>query len=227
MKSPEPLLNSDNQPPSHTPAQTMNGLEGSRPGSLAQPEPLGEESQGLSRKRVVRVVRKVVRKVLPGEASGSTKELGRDVKSPEPASPAKKEEKVPPRLVSPPPLPASSPKPEPKETGPKDEISVGLRSLMSRGKTKQHRPRLRPAEKQEEEKPPEPKTPPVGKEPEKPGSPSPAEEEGPVATPDPKAKQEQMVQPSGTKVEPTQVAPQKAAAPGQAKVHTSVCSLDR
>ncbi|XP_043386943.1 unconventional myosin-XVIIIa isoform X2 [Chelonia mydas] len=217
VKSPEPLLNGDNQPPSHTPAQTMNGLEGSRPGSLAQPEPLGEESQGLSRKRVVRVVRKVVRKVLPGEASGSTKELGRDVKSPEPASPAKKEEKVPPRLVSPPPLPASSPKPEPKETGPKDEISVGLRSLMSRGKTKQHRPRLRPAEKQEEEKPPEPKTPPVGKEPEKPGSPSPVEEEGPVATPDPKAKQEQMVQPSGTKVEPTQVAPQKAAAPGQAK----------
>ncbi|EMP37792.1 Myosin-XVIIIa [Chelonia mydas] len=220
VKSPEPLLNGDNQPPSHTPAQTMNGLEGSRPGSLAQPEPLGEESQGLSRKRVVRVVRKVVRKVLPGEASGSTKELGRDVKSPEPASPAKKEEKVPPRLVSPPPLPASSPKPEPKETGPKDEISVGLRSLMSRGKTKQHRPRLRPAEKQEEEKPPEPKTPPVGKEPEKPGSPSPAEEEGPVATPDPKAKQEQMVQPSGTKVEPTQVAPQKAAAPGQAKAKT-------
>ncbi|XP_043386946.1 unconventional myosin-XVIIIa isoform X5 [Chelonia mydas] len=218
VKSPEPLLNGDNQPPSHTPAQTMNGLEGSRPGSLAQPEPLGEESQGLSRKRVVRVVRKVVRKVLPGEASGSTKELGRDVKSPEPASPAKKEEKVPPRLVSPPPLPASSPKPEPKETGPKDEISVGLRSLMSRGKTKQHRPRLRPAEKQEEEKPPEPKTPPVGKEPEKPGSPSPVEEEGPVATPDPKAKQEQMVQPSGTKVEPTQVAPQKAAAPGQAKL---------
>ncbi|CAM4679283.1 unnamed protein product [Caretta caretta] len=210
VKSPEPLLNGDNQPPSHTPAQTMNGLEGSRPGSLAQPEPLREESQGLSRKRVVRVVRKVVRKVLPGEASGNTKELGRDVKSPEPASPAKKEEKAPPRVVSPPPLPASSPKSEPKEPGPKDEISVGLRSLMSRGKTKQHRPRLRPVEKQEEEKPPEPKTPPVGKEPEKPGSPSPAEEEGPVATPDPKTKQEQMV-------EPTHVAPQKAAAPGQAK----------
>ncbi|CAM5164421.1 unnamed protein product [Eretmochelys imbricata] len=210
VKSPEPLLNGDNQPHSHTPAQTMNGLEGSRPGSLAQPEPLGEESQGLSRKRVVRVVRKVVRKVLPGEASGSTKELGRDVKSPEPASPAKKEEKAPPRVVCPPPLPASSPKSEPKEPGPKDEISVGLRSLMSRGKTKQHRPRLRPVEKQEEEKPPEPKTPPVGKEPEKPGSPSPAEEEGPVATPDPKTKQEQMV-------EPTHVAPQKAAAPGQAK----------
>ncbi|XP_065429524.1 unconventional myosin-XVIIIa isoform X19 [Chrysemys picta bellii] len=213
VKSPEPLLNGDNQPPSLAPAQTMNGLEGSRAGSLAQPEPLGAESQGLSRKRVVRVVRKVVRKVLPGEDSGSTKELGRDVKSPEPASPAKKEEKAPPRVVSPPPLPASSPKPEPKETGPKDEISVGLRSLMSRGKTKQHRPRLRPAE----EKAPKLKTPAVGKEPEKPGSPSPAQEEGPVATPHPKAKQEQTVQPSGAKVEPAQVAPQKAAALGQAK----------
>nr|XP_042713945.1 unconventional myosin-XVIIIa isoform X23 [Chrysemys picta bellii] len=216
VKSPEPLLNGDNQPPSLAPAQTMNGLEGSRAGSLAQPEPLGAESQGLSRKRVVRVVRKVVRKVLPGEDSGSTKELGRDVKSPEPASPAKKEEKAPPRVVSPPPLPASSPKPEPKETGPKDEISVGLRSLMSRGKTKQHRPRLRPAE----EKAPKLKTPAVGKEPEKPGSPSPAQEEGPVATPHPKAKPEQTVQPSGAKVEPTQVAPQKAAALGQAKAKT-------
>ncbi|XP_034608427.1 unconventional myosin-XVIIIa isoform X10 [Trachemys scripta elegans] len=218
VKSPEPLLNGDNQPPSLAPAQTMNGLEGSRAGSLAQPEPLEAESQDLSRKRVVRVVRKVVRKVLPGEDSGSTKELGRDVKSPEPASPAKKEEKAPPRVVSPPPLPASPPRPEPKETGPKDDISVGLRSLMSRGKTKQHRPRLRAAEKQEEEKPPKLKTPAVGREPEKPGSPSPAQEEGPVATPHPKAKQEQTVQPSGAKVEPAQVAPQEAAALGQAKL---------
>ncbi|XP_034608429.1 unconventional myosin-XVIIIa isoform X12 [Trachemys scripta elegans] len=220
VKSPEPLLNGDNQPPSLAPAQTMNGLEGSRAGSLAQPEPLEAESQDLSRKRVVRVVRKVVRKVLPGEDSGSTKELGRDVKSPEPASPAKKEEKAPPRVVSPPPLPASPPRPEPKETGPKDDISVGLRSLMSRGKTKQHRPRLRAAEKQEEEKPPKLKTPAVGREPEKPGSPSPAQEEGPVATPHPKAKQEQTVQPSGAKVEPAQVAPQEAAALGQAKAKT-------
>nr|XP_032644636.1 unconventional myosin-XVIIIa isoform X7 [Chelonoidis abingdonii] len=218
VKSPEPLLNGENQPPSHAPALTMNGLQGSRAGSLAQPELLGEESQGLSRKRVVRVVRKVVRKVLPGEDSGSTKELGRDGKSPEPASPAKKEEKAPPRVMSSPPLPVSSPKSEPKETGPKDEISVGLRSLMSRGKTKQHRLRLRPAEKQEEEKRPELKTLPVGKEPEKPGSPSAAQEEGPVATPDPKAKQEQTVQPSGAKVEPIQVAPQNAAAQGQAKL---------
>nr|XP_032644637.1 unconventional myosin-XVIIIa isoform X8 [Chelonoidis abingdonii] len=220
VKSPEPLLNGENQPPSHAPALTMNGLQGSRAGSLAQPELLGEESQGLSRKRVVRVVRKVVRKVLPGEDSGSTKELGRDGKSPEPASPAKKEEKAPPRVMSSPPLPVSSPKSEPKETGPKDEISVGLRSLMSRGKTKQHRLRLRPAEKQEEEKRPELKTLPVGKEPEKPGSPSAAQEEGPVATPDPKAKQEQTVQPSGAKVEPIQVAPQNAAAQGQAKAKT-------
>ncbi|XP_030392047.1 unconventional myosin-XVIIIa isoform X5 [Gopherus evgoodei] len=217
VKTPEPLLNGENQLPSQAPARSMNGLQGSRAGSLAQPEPLGEESQGLSRKRVVRVVRKVVRKVLPGEDSGCTKEQGRDGKSPEPASSAKKEEKAPPRVMSSPPLPASFPKPEPKETGPKDEISVGLRSLMSRGKTKQHRPRLRLAEKQEEEKPRELKTPPVRKEPEKPGSPSPAQEEGPVATPGPRAKQEQTVQPSGAKVEPVQVAPQNAAALGQAK----------
>ncbi|XP_074869502.1 unconventional myosin-XVIIIa isoform X4 [Carettochelys insculpta] len=170
-ESPEPLLNGTSQPPCQAPAQPR--------AATAEPlAPLAEESQGLSRRRVVRVVRKVVRKVLPGEDSGSAREPGRAGKSPQPA---KQEETALPRVGSPPPLPVASP-----ETGPKDEISVGLRSLMSRGKTKQHRPRLGPAEKQEEEKPPEVRMPLLARDPEA-GCPVPAEENGPVASPDPAA----------------------------------------
>ncbi|KAL8198976.1 UNVERIFIED_CONTAM: Unconventional myosin-XVIIIa [Gekko kuhli] len=169
-KSPEPLLNGEAQD-SCALGQAMNGLEGSRGGSsLAPPEPPADDAQGLSRKRVVRVVRKVVRKVLPGEES---KEPSREIKSPEPA---KKEEKPPsrvlsppprvlspaPRVLSPPPRQPPASKPEPKQAAPKDEISVGLKSLMSRGRTKDHRPRSRLSDKKEEEKPRETeKTPPL------------------------------------------------------------------
>lgn len=127
-----------------------NGLEG------AAPEAQGDDGQGLSRRKVVRVVRKVVRKVLPGEEAGSAKEPGRDAKSPEPVPPPRKEEAgraaVPAPPAPPPPpavLPAAPAKPEPK-----DEISEGLKTLMAKGKTKEHRPRPRPGDRQE--KPREP-----------------------------------------------------------------------
>nr|XP_034995625.1 unconventional myosin-XVIIIa isoform X5 [Zootoca vivipara] len=175
VKSPEPLLNGDTQH-SCPPGQAMNGLEGSQgTGSSTQPEAPADDAQGLSRKRVVRVVRKVVRKVLPGEDSGGSKEPGRDVKSTEPS---KKEEKPaakvqpsparvlspgPARVLSPSPRPPSSLKSEPKEAAPKDDLSVGLKSLMSRGRTREHRPRAKlPEKKEEEKKPPEKtKTPPL------------------------------------------------------------------
>uniref|UniRef100_A0ABM5ENN8 Unconventional myosin-XVIIIa isoform X2 n=1 Tax=Pogona vitticeps TaxID=103695 RepID=A0ABM5ENN8_9SAUR len=150
VKSPEPpLLNGDAQ---HS-GQAMNGQEGGAPGP--QSESVGEDAQGLSRKRVVRVVRKVVRKVLPGE------ETPRDLKSPEPS---KKEEKPPTkapspptRMLSPSPRPPSlvSSKPEPKQSAPKDDLSTGLKNLMSRGRSKEHRPRSRLSERKEEANPPE------------------------------------------------------------------------
>lgn len=134
-KSPEPVLN----------GAAVNGLEG--PAAEAQ----GEDGQGLSRRKVVRVVRKVVRKVLPGEDAGSTKEPGRDAKSPEPVPPPRKEETgragVPAPPAPPPPptvVPSGPAKPEPK-----DEISEGLKTLMAKGKTKEHRPRLRQGDRQE------------------------------------------------------------------------------
>lgn len=128
----------------------VNGLEG--PAAEAQ----GDDDQGLSRRKVVRVVRKVVRKVLPGEDAGNAKEPGRDAKSPEPVPPPRKEETsrtgVPAPPAPPPPpavLPSTPAKPEPK-----DEISEGLKTLMAKGKTKEHRPRLRPGDRQEKSREP-------------------------------------------------------------------------
>uniref|UniRef100_A0A8C4UUF9 Myosin XVIIIA n=1 Tax=Falco tinnunculus TaxID=100819 RepID=A0A8C4UUF9_FALTI len=155
-KSPEPVLN----------RAAVNGLEG--PAAEGQ----GDDGQGLSRRRVVRVVRKVVRKVLPGEDAGSAKEPGRDTKSPEPVPPPRKE-----------------------ETEPKDEISAGLKTLMAKGKTKEHRPRLRPGDRQEK-------------------SPEPARGDAkPSLSPGTKAKPEPLVQSSGGKAEPAKASALKPTAP--------------
>lgn len=169
-KSPEPVLN----------GAAVNGLEA--PATEAQ----GDDGQGLSRRRVVRVVRKVVRKVLPGEDTGSAKEPGRDTKSPEPVPPPRKEESsrpavpAPPAPPPPPAVPAAPAKPEPK-----DEISAGLKTLMAKGKTKEHRPRLRPGDRREEK------------------SPEPAGGDAkPSLSPSAEAKAEPLVQPSGGKTEP-------------------------
>nr|XP_023411987.1 unconventional myosin-XVIIIa isoform X1 [Loxodonta africana] len=123
---------------SPTPALTMNG-----PGATSAEAP-SEETQGLSRKRVANAVRKVVSKVLPGEEPGSAKEpLGRGVKSPEHPARGKRGEKaaLSPKPPPPPPPPPAPPKPEAKKEAAKDELSVGLRSLMSRAKGKDHKPR--------------------------------------------------------------------------------------
>ncbi|KAM6192324.1 uncharacterized protein WM294_011890 [Sarcoramphus papa] len=175
-KSPEPVLN----------GAPVNGLEG--PAAEAQ----GDDDQGLSRRRVVRVVRKVVRKVLPGEDAGSAKEPGRDAKSPGPVPPPRKEETgrpaipAPPAAPPPPTVPAAPAKPEPK-----DEISAGLKTLMAKGKTKEHRPRLRPGDRREEKS-----LEPTGG------------DAKPSLSPGAEAKPEPLVQPSGGKAEPA-----KASAP--------------
>uniref|UniRef100_A0A480SFY7 Unconventional myosin-XVIIIa n=1 Tax=Sus scrofa TaxID=9823 RepID=A0A480SFY7_PIG len=120
-------------------ALTMNG-----PGAASAEGP-GEEAQGLSRKRVANAVRKVVSKVLPGEEPGITKEPpGRGLRSPEQPARGKRGEKAAsgPR-PPPPPAPPAPPKPEAKKEAAKDELSVGLRSLMSRGRSKDHKPRGR------------------------------------------------------------------------------------
>lgn len=194
-KSPEPVLNG-----------AANGPEGPAAGTEAQ----GDDGQGLSRRRVVRVVRKVVRKVLPGEDAGGAREPPRDVKSPEPVPPPRKEEPAPPAPPPPPPtVPAAPAKPEPK-----DEISAGLKTLMAKGKTKEHRPRLRPGDRREE-KSPEPSG---GKGAATPGSPPAAGDAKPSVSPGAKAKPEPLAQPSGGKAEPPKASAPKPTALERHKV---------
>lgn len=181
-KSLEPVLNG-----------ATNGPEGPRAGGDAQ----GDDGQGLSRRRVVRVVRKVVRKVLPGDDAG-------EVKPPEPMPPPRKEETVPPAPPPPPPpaKPSAPAKPEPK-----DEISAGLTTLMAKGKTKEHRARVRPGDRREE-KSPEPAA----------GDAKPAASPGAKATPEPPAR------PSGGKAEPAKASAPKPTALERhkvARVHTA------
>jgi len=187
-KSPEPVLN----------GAAVNGLEGPGAGSEAQ----GDDGQGLSRRRVVRVVRKVVRKVLPGEDAGSAKQPGRDAKSPEPVPPPRKDDTgrpavpAPPTPPPPPVVPAAPAKPEPK-----DEISAGLKTLMAKGRTKEHRPRLRPGDRREEK------------------SPEPAGGDAkPSLSPSTKAKPEPPVQPLGGKAEPAKASAPKPTALERHKV---------
>lgn len=151
--------------PASTPA--MNG-----PAAPSADGP-SEEAQGLSRKRVANAVRKVVSRVLPGEEPGSAKEPpARGVRSPEHPARGKKGEKAAPGpKPPPPPVPPAPPKPEAKKEAPKDELSVGLRSLMSRGRGKDHKPRGRQSPGKAEK--------PSNQEPGssgKPGSPAPPEE---------------------------------------------------
>ncbi|XP_074175977.1 unconventional myosin-XVIIIa isoform X9 [Rhinolophus sinicus] len=126
---------------SPAPTLAMNGLE------AASAEGPSEEAPGLSRKRVANAVRKVVSRVLPGEEPGSSKEtLSRGVKSSEHPARGKKVEKAAPGPKPPPPPPPpppAPPKPEAKKEATKDELSMGLRSLMSRGRGKDHKPRSR------------------------------------------------------------------------------------
>ncbi|XP_063258737.1 unconventional myosin-XVIIIa isoform X4 [Prinia subflava] len=177
-KSPEPVLN----------GAAVNGLEG--PAAEAQ----GDDGQGLSRRKVVRVVRKVVRKVLPGEDGGGAKEPGRDAKSPEPVPPPRKEETGRPGVPAPPapPPPPAVVSSAPAKPEPKDEISEGLKTLMAKGKTKEHRPRPRAGDRQEKCREP------AGGD----AQPSP----GAAAKPEP------PVQPSGGKAEPAKASALKPTA---------------
>lgn len=105
------------------------------------------DDQGLTRKKVIKVVRRVVRKVLPsdeGETTSPTQPLD---KAPEASKPEAEPVKSKPNVTS-----AFSFKHDTIKTEDKDDISQGLTSLMVRGRTREPRPRLRKDEKLELEK---------------------------------------------------------------------------
>ncbi|XP_044139595.1 unconventional myosin-XVIIIa isoform X9 [Bufo gargarizans] len=149
VTSPEPVQNGDEKP-----ASTMQRAESAKSINSGA----GSEESG-TKKKVVKVVRKMVRKVIPQEDAGGKNE------------PAQGQEKIQPQ--SPIPQAPAVPKAEAKKE--KDDISVGLTSLMTRGKTKEHKHRFKLPEKKVEpasEKVASP-TPPVEKPSEKSSSPDP------------------------------------------------------
>ncbi|XP_053562144.1 unconventional myosin-XVIIIa isoform X3 [Bombina bombina] len=103
-----------------------------------QTEPVPDEP-GVTKKKVVKVVKKMVRKVMPQDDAGSRKEVIQSVGS-------KNIDKI----VSPVPKTPPTPKIETKKENPKDDISAGLTNLMSRGKMKEHRQKVKPPEKKAE-----------------------------------------------------------------------------
>ncbi|XP_073902604.1 unconventional myosin-XVIIIa isoform X4 [Castor canadensis] len=220
-RSPQPATSpvpseSSQRAKSPAPTLTMNGL-----GAASAKGP-SEEAQGLSRKQVANAVRKVVSKVLPGEEPGSAKEPpGRGAKSPEHPARGKRGEKAAssPKPPPPPPPPPAPPKPQTKKEAAKDELSIGLRSLMSRGRGKDHKPRGK--QSPGKEKPPSQETGSLGK----PGFPdrvdSP-EKEGSPAKPETPEKQyssvpqRELVDPGSAGLKPNLAGEQqaKSLAPG-------------
>ncbi|XP_063811986.1 unconventional myosin-XVIIIa isoform X5 [Pseudophryne corroboree] len=162
VTSPAPVLNGDAM---QSDKKTSSTLQQAKSTTSVSTEKLPEEAGG-TKKKVVKVVRKMVRKVIPQEETGkSVHPQGQNLDS-------KKGEKAQPQTPVPPAPP--TPKTEAKKENPKDEISMGLTSLMTRGKMKDHRQRTKPPEKKSEpagEKVTSP-VPPIEKAPEKPTTPT-------------------------------------------------------
>lgn len=139
---PDPVLNSDQEHNGIVGKNMANGTTDLELTGTNQVDTADE--QGLTRKKVVKVVRRVVKKVMSdkGEAMAPTKPSD---KTPE-AEPAKA---VPSALVSKPATPSFSFKHNAIKTEDKDDISQGLTSLMVRGRTREPRPRLRRDERLE------------------------------------------------------------------------------
>ncbi|XP_061105154.1 unconventional myosin-XVIIIa-like isoform X4 [Conger conger] len=141
LKSPEPPR------PAASPWQSRdNKSNGALNGAEKPASSAASEDQGLTRKKVVKVVRRVARRLMPGEEEAHP-----------PAPPAEPAHPV--SVPKAPKAPALSFKHDSVKKEEKDDISVGLTSLMGRGRTKDHRPRFRapdrkaePPENREEEK---------------------------------------------------------------------------
>uniref|UniRef100_A0A8C1GXW3 Myosin XVIIIAb n=1 Tax=Cyprinus carpio TaxID=7962 RepID=A0A8C1GXW3_CYPCA len=140
--SPEPLLNGESK---------MNcTLKGNvkTTASASQPE-LTEDLQGGSHKKVVKVVRRVVRRVVPDEEDTATTPAAMSPEPPKPSlEPQKPEPASVPKVVK---MPVFSFKHDSIKKEERDDISAGLTSLMTRGRTREPRPRIRKDEPLEKE----------------------------------------------------------------------------
>ncbi|XP_070685375.1 neurofilament heavy polypeptide-like [Pempheris klunzingeri] len=110
------------------------------------------DDQGLTRKKVVKVVRRVVRKVLPTELDEVTAQTQPSDKAPEAVKPAAEPAKAASAAAAASKAPSMvgfSFKHDVIKTEDKDDISRGLTNFMTRGRTREPRPRIRKEERPE------------------------------------------------------------------------------
>uniref|UniRef100_A0A665WQ73 Myosin XVIIIAb n=1 Tax=Echeneis naucrates TaxID=173247 RepID=A0A665WQ73_ECHNA len=149
--SPEPNTNSERKQNGTVSKSFVNGTANGNVkapgGSTNQTDATDDHS--LTRKKVVKVVRSVVRKVLPSE----------EAETASPTNTRQEAAKTAAVKAVPPPTPASEAKPKTPagftfkhdiiKTEDKDDISRGLKSLMIRGRTREPRPRVHKEERPE------------------------------------------------------------------------------
>ncbi|XP_071374629.1 uncharacterized protein [Centroberyx affinis] len=148
--SPEPVMNGDSKQNGTVNKSAVNGTASGNIKVMGTGTILPDvtDDQGLTRKKVVKVVRRVVRKVLPTDEEEATVLTQTATKALEPARPGPE-----PAKLAPTPAPASAPrgfkmsafsfKHDTIHKEEKDDISQGLSSLMGRGRTREPRPRIR------------------------------------------------------------------------------------
>ncbi|XP_078140147.1 uncharacterized protein LOC139916550 [Centroberyx gerrardi] len=164
--SPEPVMNGDSKQNGTVNKSVVNGTASGNIKVMGTSTILPDvtDDQGLTRKKVVKVVRRVVRKVLPTDEEEATVLTQTSTKALEPAKPGPEPAKLAPTPASVPrgsKMSAFSFKHDTIHKEEKDDISQGLSSLMGRGRTREPRPRIRkdeplekvePVEKKEEKK---------------------------------------------------------------------------
>lgn len=154
--SPEPVMNSEREQNGLTGKSMVNGTANGNiklPGTSTKQMDTTDD-QSLTRKKVVKVVRRVVRKVLPTEEEEATVPKQPSDKAPEAAKPAAEPVKpvlapAPAPLLKAPVMSGFSFKHDVIKTEDKDDFSRGLTNLMVRGRTREPRPRIRKDERPE------------------------------------------------------------------------------
>ncbi|KAM7399868.1 hypothetical protein PAMP_019109 [Pampus punctatissimus] len=140
--SPEPVMNSEQEQNGVTGKSTVNGTANGNIKGPCTSRMDTTDDQGLTRKKVVKVVRRVVRKVLPTEEEETTAPI-----QPSEAIQAAKPGPEPVKVVPAPTSVSKAPmmfsfKHDVIKTEDKDDISRGLNNLMVRGRTREPRPRI-------------------------------------------------------------------------------------
>ncbi|XP_076591054.1 uncharacterized protein LOC143323215 [Chaetodon auriga] len=151
--SPEPVINSERDQNGLMGKSVVNGTakDIKLPGNSNNQMDTTND-QTLPRKKVVKVVRRVVRKVVPteeDEAPVSTKSSDKAPETAKPDAESVKAVSAPASVSKPPVMSGFSFKHDVIKTEDKDDISRGLTNLIIRGRTRESRPRIRRDEQPE------------------------------------------------------------------------------